>query len=277
MKLTKNIFLIILSIFIFTTSFAQKQKTEPINSGFVFIDGKYIEPPYIVKVKGTYIYINDILVDTSSIHKYKNPPKRKIIKKLPDLPPDTLTVMEAANYINPKTGNRIYSDVFWYYYDKYDFRKATNLMLDYYLKVPSIKEHCIQKKPCIRLLTENGDTINITGGYKWEIKERKSKAEIKKHLNGRKKVEIDEIKERLMRQGCFFSNNKIQIHSSVVGQKRTITFVQEYIPIINNKSLSVRQKILKIKKTNIFRCSDNILIEIIKKGFKLGNINKRIQ
>ena len=62
MKLIKNIILIILSIFVFTTSFAQKQKTKPINSGFVFIDGKYIETPYVVKRKGDKVYINNEIV-----------------------------------------------------------------------------------------------------------------------------------------------------------------------------------------------------------------------
>jgi len=62
MKTKKYILILVLSIFVFTTSFAQKQKTKPINSGFVFIDGKYIEPPYVVKYKWAEVYINNKMV-----------------------------------------------------------------------------------------------------------------------------------------------------------------------------------------------------------------------
>jgi len=41
---------------------AQSRKAGPINSGFVFIDGKYIEPPYTVKRKGMTVYLNDIQI-----------------------------------------------------------------------------------------------------------------------------------------------------------------------------------------------------------------------
>ena len=49
-------------LFIGCSAFAQEDENiksgTPINSGFVFIDGKYIEPPYEVKRKGLAIYIN---------------------------------------------------------------------------------------------------------------------------------------------------------------------------------------------------------------------------
>lgn len=38
-------------------------KGRPVTNGFVFIDGKYIEPPYLVARPGHGIFINDHLVD----------------------------------------------------------------------------------------------------------------------------------------------------------------------------------------------------------------------
>ena len=66
MKTQKYILLLVLSIFVFTTSFAQKQKTKPINSGFVFIDGKYIEPPYVIKRKENTVQINNQVIKFAS-------------------------------------------------------------------------------------------------------------------------------------------------------------------------------------------------------------------
>lgn len=40
----------------------KKQSNKKINTGYVFIDGKYVEPPYKVIRKGMAVYINDIKV-----------------------------------------------------------------------------------------------------------------------------------------------------------------------------------------------------------------------
>ena len=85
----KNYFFILL-FFVCNFVFAQKEEKirpgKPINSGFVFIDGKYIEPPYKFKQKGACrIYLNGhyihnclTLVDTVA-----NPYK---VDKLPEIP-----------------------------------------------------------------------------------------------------------------------------------------------------------------------------------------------
>lgn len=79
MKTITKIALSVLALLcVFTISFAQddvyynennstkEQKTKTskrkINSGYVFIDGKYIEPPYKVRSKGMAVYINGVQV-----------------------------------------------------------------------------------------------------------------------------------------------------------------------------------------------------------------------
>jgi hypothetical protein len=61
MKYSKYI-LFLFSLFMIAQASAQSRKAGPINSGFVFIDGKYIEPPYTVKRKGMTVYLNDIQI-----------------------------------------------------------------------------------------------------------------------------------------------------------------------------------------------------------------------
>jgi len=46
---------------------------EPIVSGFVFIDGRYIEPPYVISRKGYSVLINDILVEENLVSPTRTP------------------------------------------------------------------------------------------------------------------------------------------------------------------------------------------------------------
>jgi len=148
MKLIKNIILIILSIFVFTTSFAQKQKTKPINSGFVFIDGKYIEPPYKIMSKNGSLFINGILVskktDWKRIKKEKKELKnsRSTLTK-PPVPPN-LAINSSLNDINKL--KYLQSDITYtgaaynYFYKTCSFDDAIDSIANYYRSLPNIKE-----------------------------------------------------------------------------------------------------------------------------------------
>ena len=48
---TKALLIITLWFFVANSVFAQRYKSGPINSGYVFVDGKFIEPPYVIKIK----------------------------------------------------------------------------------------------------------------------------------------------------------------------------------------------------------------------------------
>jgi len=273
MNYAKYILLLIFSFSLYNNSNAQNLKSKPINTGYVFIDGEYIEPPYVIKVKERNIFINDILIDTNRIKKYKNP-NRKKLKKLPDLPPDTLTVKETVNYINPETGNNIYDDVFWYYYEKYGYSKACDLKLKFYLQVPIISENSIKTTPIIEIKTENGDTIFAGNNvFSWEAKKQLSNKEIKQNLKRKQEWAIESLTDKLKNGACLFSINKKLISTSILRKKISDIFINNAIPIINDTTLSIEQKINQIKQCN-FTIYDNIE-EFVNTRIQVNGLHKR--
>jgi|GEM_PF-2311151 len=268
--------ILILLLFVGASSpkgYAQKDQSKPINTGYVFIDGKFIEPPYVIKVKERNIFINDILIDTNRIKKYKNP-NRKKLKKRPDLPPDTLSVTETINYKNPETNNAIYSDVFYFYYEKYGFEKANTFVYNYYLEIPAIKNNCVHERPFIKVVSEKGDTLDISGTYmKWEVKNQLSNRKIKQSLKGKQEWAIESLTEKFENGACLFSINKKIINTSILHQKSSDIFINNAIPIINDTTLSIEQKINQIKQCN-FTIYDNIE-EFVNTRIQVNGLHKR--
>jgi hypothetical protein len=123
MKAIKYIFAVLLTAGILHTNAYAQSKT--VNSGYVFIDGKYIEPPYKIKARKDYIIINGI--KALKLKRPKPQKKLKIPKEFPGYPPDTLIGGEAFKYRNPKTGNFMVADAYTYYYNKYGEKKAKQL------------------------------------------------------------------------------------------------------------------------------------------------------
>ncbi|MBN2668972.1 MAG: hypothetical protein JXR60_07070 [Bacteroidales bacterium] len=274
MKNIKLIMLLVLSFMFFTNSSAQTKKTEPIHTGYVFIDGEYIESPYVIKIVKRNVFINNNLVDTNKIKHYKNPPKIEVIKRLPDLPPDSLSIKEIVNYTNPNTGNNIYDDVFWYYYEKYGYQEACDLKLEFYLKSPKIYNNSIKKSPVIEIITEEGDTIFAGNNiFDWEIKKYKSKREIKAHLKNRQNSVIEGLQERLANGGILLSIDNEIIYSAILNQNKSEIFIKKGIPIINDKSLTLEQKIEGTKQFGFIKKSD--IEKIIEKGLHLNNLHER--
>jgi hypothetical protein len=279
MNYAKYILLLIFSFSLYNNSNAQNLKSKPINTGYVFIDGEYIEPPYVIKVKGNQIYINNIIFDTTTIKQYKNPKKRIIVTEFPCYPPEgLLTLDEIIGYINPETGNLLYADVVTFYINTYGFKKAKELFLDYYCNLQGI--NCIQTEPYLQIQTESGGRLTIPWDQFYITKEQKgykTEKERKDFFIGKQKFVLTEIEEYLLNGKCIFSNNKNMIISSVFNNKTSEQFIIEGIPIINDKLLDNKQKINKLKEKRFqFYTSDSIINQIINKGIKINQLNKRV-
>jgi ribosomal 50S subunit-recycling heat shock protein len=101
-------YLILGLLLLFNVAFAQ------INSGYVFINGKYIEPPYTIEQKQTgYIYINNELAQITITHldTIKNPYKQD---KLPEMPKEiniNTTFKELSNIYDKDTKRRLMTAV----------------------------------------------------------------------------------------------------------------------------------------------------------------------
>ena len=87
-----------------------QDESEPINTGFFFHDGKYVEPPYIVKRLGISVFVNDVMVHIPVSYPLSS--IRPISGKLPGMPknitkesvPDDIVkfITEAFDYYFPK-------------------------------------------------------------------------------------------------------------------------------------------------------------------------------
>jgi len=137
----------------------------PINSGFVFYDGEYIEAPYVVSRKGLSIYINDKLISYCKVH-----PKRKkyTIDEDPGLPEgvtSTTTENEICKHLAKKQT---------YLFDVYAENEARTKMLEYYRQLPCIESVTPNTKfvgnSHFDLKYNNGEIIHIGlgGRYAWD-------------------------------------------------------------------------------------------------------------
>lgn len=155
------IFLIfIFSLFFFTCTFNGKlfKNTNPINAGFIFIDGKYIKAPYYVETKDFAIYINGLTVMS----------KRAIINPCffdhdPGMPSGVtkyMTLDEAFGYREPSRNILILAAKQWYLFSHYSYYCAYDMTFDYIKSFPNVKSYT--KKGLIESYA--GEKFNIAIG-----------------------------------------------------------------------------------------------------------------
>ena len=119
--------------------------SEPIETGFVFIDGKYIEPPYVVEVKDKSILINKIkateIINSDEKFKFS-------ISSLPEIPNSLnkeSSFEDIFKAINPITKRLYINEIFVYAYTNFNFNDALKVQLNYYKNLPNVKS--IERKP----------------------------------------------------------------------------------------------------------------------------------
>jgi PKD repeat protein len=144
----------------FTKASAQTRKAGPINRGFVFIDGEYIEPPYTVKRKGMTVYLNDIQI----MQEQKVLTKEDFLlpKKEPGIPSelkkeDDIDKMYSYTYEN--TRHAYISAQRYYYLMNYSYDVAIQKSIKYYESLPNIKE--TNGSGMLIAITHSGDTGKI--------------------------------------------------------------------------------------------------------------------
>lgn len=118
------------------TTFSQNE--EPINSGAVFIDGKYVESPYIITLSdGNQVFINGI-----SICITQNSVKHEQISQKPVIP-DCLNKFSRREEINDcyfHEHNISYvKAASLYFIENYDYEIANDSIIHYYKHLPNIE------------------------------------------------------------------------------------------------------------------------------------------
>lgn len=127
--------------------------TSPINLGYVFCDGKYIESPYVYVQKNTDLYINGTRIESWGW---------MIRTERPDMPP-VIPIMNnnMSRYDKPV---RDYLDQAMFYYNKHlPSEKAVNKMKEIYKTLPFVKSVEVDSNDTNTIIVHyaNGDTHNI--------------------------------------------------------------------------------------------------------------------
>jgi hypothetical protein len=150
--------LLIFSLFAFQQTFAQSRKAGHINSGFVFIDGKYIEPPYTIKRQGMTVTVNG-----TQILKMQKPESLYSFKKRPQMPIETLnknSSLDEINKIMHPDYARSYIQIFQYYFfEKYNYNTACDSIRNLYRSLPNVKsvENYKDRNDIFEITAFNGD------------------------------------------------------------------------------------------------------------------------
>ncbi len=124
--------------------------TSPINLGYVFCDGKYIESPYVYVQKNTDLYINGILIESWSW---------MIRPKIPDALPDVPAMDRFTSHYDKAVRNYLNQSIV--YYDKrLPAADAIKKMHEIYSKLPFVKsiEMDTARSDIIIVHYVNGDT-----------------------------------------------------------------------------------------------------------------------
>lgn len=127
-------------LFCLSNIYAQKKfKTD---SGFVFIDGRYIESPYLFEIRqDSVLYINNEEIFARNIRSYKH---NKKIKKFPGFPDSTykfISYKEMRDFKVPGENYTYIGAARDYYYTHFDKDSAYVLLADYIRKLPWVKSY----------------------------------------------------------------------------------------------------------------------------------------
>ncbi len=135
-------------------------KGEPIETGFLFVDGKYIDAPYVVERRGVDIYVNDVLVQRGREY----PPYDYRVETDPGDPPADIPPFGPI----PKGVDGRGRDTYWskkarYLVQHYDETTACEMLIAVYRKSPFIKEVTVSPDApdVLILVDQEGNSHNM--------------------------------------------------------------------------------------------------------------------
>ena len=116
-----------------------QDQLENINTGFVFVDGKYIDAPYKVEAHDLAVYINGIQItkklEWPVVNKYA-------FDHDPGIPPNVTkytTLEKASKLREPTRGILYYAAKQWYLFTHYSYDEAFEKTKQYFRSLPYVK------------------------------------------------------------------------------------------------------------------------------------------
>lgn len=221
----------------------EKRNNKKINTGYVFIDGKYVEPPYKVKTKGMAIYINGIVVvdyeqkyDNQNSNPYKNYKEKPIIPK--NLT-DSSSINDFYTSRDPISGKLLLYAISGYYYNNYNIKDANDSICTFLKSLPNVLN--LERKDELQIVLTFKDlenTVIFLGDNRtkdriefWKTNNPEKKIK-KKYITKTKNCKINIVEDLKNGEVIFYCRNcnkeKILLNTENLNQIFTIFDSQLY-------------------------------------------------
>jgi hypothetical protein len=130
----------------------------PLQSGFVFHDGRYVEQPYRVNRKGLAVYINGTMVRKS----LQWPPEDTHVSEDPGFPQGVSEDMTFDVFVTQHFGH--YNRKWRYLHQNFPSETAVQKIREYYEALPFVREVTLKDDVTIQVTTRNGEERLIDVG-----------------------------------------------------------------------------------------------------------------
>lgn len=153
--------LTIMVLFFCCSAFAQNdddiKQGKRIQTGFVFVNSKYIKAPYKVKRKGFAIYINGLQVTKELELDTPNISYRQRLG-IPTCLNKNSSLSDYIKCKEPDQGLPYLTAMFYYYFGKYEYNQAYDSMLTYYRSMPNVKHITVIDESFIEVTSYSNET-----------------------------------------------------------------------------------------------------------------------
>lgn len=247
-------------------------KKRKINSGYVFIDGKYVEPPYRVKRRGLSIYVNDYKIGEYDVPKTE---KRIVYKTHPGLPPNINKMDSIDAMMNARiegTDIKYSTAIKSYLYTNYSYESSVDSLREYIASFPNIKS--VSGEGLIDVEAYNGHKRKIlisSSSFRKSYKAYNSKEKKLNHKRSLRKYlhqVIGDYKSQLNQGDVFFIFQDTNLQSKYrilrYRDEKGLQIINKLNNVCLNDSLSKEQKINLINREmdgNVFQRYTPIIVK----------------
>ena len=173
-------------LFVFPNN-VDAQNRKRVNFGFVFIDGKYISPPYIVNRRGLKLYLNNIKISEGELetNPYIGGYRASIPTGITKYSTLKQTISLSRTYMSARHS---------YYYTIYPSKQALDSLIESFRALPSVKE--IENRSFAHYTLHNGEEFNIVFSTPRNVKINKRWGPGGKKEKGLRKIAVKSLKTK---------------------------------------------------------------------------------
>lgn len=243
--LTKLLQILSLIILLIPYALLGQEYSVIVNTGFVFIDGKYVDIPYKLYQKESSIFINEYRVSIKYGRKNVQLPIDLLVDPLIPEGINKWTKISELNKITTASGRELIIAKMLYESKNNSKEVAYQNMIAFYKKFPFIKSVKVKR------VTENAISLYLYdhyGNYRFvplDFYDRINSSEMPdRDINVSIKNQIDFYSSRLIKNGIFFFWDGSM--SRYLGRTRLDDDVHEFLEILVSAQLHEKEQIQKL-------------------------------